>query len=55
MDLIVGSLLEKKVDDAMVGETARCIIADGFYRLRFGDRHFCDVEGQPGSFTRGKF
>lgn len=55
MDLIVGALLEKLAGDGMVGETARCIIADGFYRLRYGDRFFCDVEGQPGSFSQGMY
>jgi len=53
IDLIVGSLLEPNVKGGMVGETARCIIADSFYRLRYGDRHFCDVQDQPGSFTQG--
>lgn len=51
--MLAGALLEPNVEDAMVGETARCIIADGFYRLRYADRFFCDVENQPGSFTDG--
>ncbi|XP_026823507.1 chorion peroxidase-like isoform X2 [Rhopalosiphum maidis] len=51
IDLIVGALLEPLVDDGMVGETARCIIADGFYRIRYGDRFFFDVQDQPGSFS----
>lgn len=53
VDLLVGCLLEPTVDDSMIGETTRCVLADGFYRLRYGDRFFCDVEGQPGSFTPG--
>jgi len=53
IDLLVGALLEPNVDGGMVGETARCIIADGFYRIRYGDRFFCDVENQPGSFAKG--
>jgi len=52
--LLVGALLEPLADDAMVGETARCIIADGFFRIRYGDRFFCDVKDQPGSFSKGK-
>ncbi|XP_050540462.1 peroxidase-like [Daktulosphaira vitifoliae] len=51
IDLIVGILLENPAKDSMLGPTARCIIADGFYRYRYGDRFFFDVEGQPGSFT----
>lgn len=55
VDLIVGLLLEKLSDGAMVGPTAQCLIADGFYRLKAGDRFFYDVLGQPGSFTLGKY
>ncbi|XP_025198953.1 peroxidase-like [Melanaphis sacchari] len=55
IDLVVGSLLEPLVDGGMVGETARCIIADGFYRTRYGDRYFCDVQNQPGSFSPEQF
>ncbi|KAL4142192.1 hypothetical protein QTP88_004701 [Uroleucon formosanum] len=51
IDLIVGLLLEKHSDGAIVGPTARCLIADGFYRYKAGDRFFYDVQGQPGSFT----
>lgn len=55
VDLIVGLLLEKTSDGAVVGPTTRCLIADGFYRYKAGDRFFYDVQGQPGSFTPGKF
>lgn len=54
IDLIVGLLLEKLSDGALVGPTARCLIADSFYRFKAGDRFFYDVRGQPGSFTPGK-
>lgn len=55
IDLIVGLLLEKICDGAIVGPTTRCLIADGFYRYKAGDRFFYDVQGQPGSFTPGKY
>lgn len=51
---MVGILLEKLSDGAIVGPTAQCLIADGFYRFKAGDRFFYDVQGQPGSFTPGK-
>ncbi|XP_025410681.1 peroxidase-like [Sipha flava] len=51
IDLIVGLLLEKISDGAIVGPTTRCLISDGFYRYKAGDRFFYDVQGQPGSFT----
>jgi len=53
IDFIVGALLEIPAEGAKVGPTARCIIADSFYRYKVGDRFFYDVRGQPGSFTPG--
>lgn len=40
IDLVVGSLLEPIIPGAWVDETTRCILADGFYRIRYGDRFF---------------
>ncbi|CAI6365415.1 unnamed protein product [Macrosiphum euphorbiae] len=54
IDLMVGLLLEKHSDGAIVGPTTRCLMADGFYRYKAGDRFFYDVQGQPGSFTDGQ-
>ncbi|XP_050443430.1 peroxidase mlt-7-like isoform X2 [Adelges cooleyi] len=51
IDYHVGILLEKPLNDSMVGPSAACVIADTFYRLKNGDRFFYDVENQPGSFT----
>ncbi|VVC25641.1 Haem peroxidase,Haem peroxidase, animal type [Cinara cedri] len=51
VDLIVGALLEPPCFGAQVGPTARCIITDVFYRIRYADRFFFDVENQPGSFS----
>eukprot|EP00102_Acyrthosiphon_pisum_P024336 XP_016661546.1 PREDICTED: peroxidase mlt-7-like [Acyrthosiphon pisum] len=48
IDLLVGALLEKHADDAMVGPTMRCIIREQFVRTRIADRYFYDV---PGVFT----
>lgn len=55
IDLLVGALLEAPVDGGTVGPTAQCILADVFYRVRFADRFFCDVQGQPGSFSRSVY
>ena len=49
----MGALLEPPVDGGTVGPTAQCLIADVFHRIRFGDRFFFDVKGQPGSFSPG--
>lgn len=48
---MVGLLLEKHVEGAMVGPTARCLIADGFLRFKAGDRYFYDTQDKSGSFT----
>lgn len=53
MDLLVGALLEEISPGAMVGPTAKCILTDVFYRIRYSDRYFYDVDGQPGSFSSG--
>ncbi|XP_022170843.1 peroxidase-like isoform X2 [Myzus persicae] len=54
IDLLVGALLEPPVDGGTVGPTAQCIIADVFHRVRFCDRFFFDVRGQPGSYSEAQ-
>ena len=44
--MFAGLTLEKKFEDALIGETFICLIADVFARLRFGDRFFYDLEGK---------
>jgi len=40
-------------EGSMVGPTTRCILSDSFFRYKYGDRFFYDVQGQPGSFSQG--
>ena len=54
VDLFVGLTLEEEFDDALIGETFICLIADVFARLRFGDRFFYDLKGQKGSFEENQ-
>ncbi|VVC24327.1 Haem peroxidase,Haem peroxidase, animal type [Cinara cedri] len=51
IDLHVGALLEAPEEGSLVGPTTRCILSDSFFRYKYGDRFFYDVQGQPGSFT----
>ena len=52
IDLFVGMTQETpEQKDSMVGRTFLCLIADGFARLKKGDRFFYDVEEQCGSFS----
>ena len=52
IDLFIGMSVEEP-ENALVGSTFRCLIADQFARLKKGDRYFYDLERQSGSFTPG--
>lgn len=53
IDLWVGGLLEKSVDDGIVGITFAEIIADQFSRFKHGDRYFYEYNSKinPGAFA----
>ncbi|XP_037076974.1 chorion peroxidase-like [Pollicipes pollicipes] len=51
VDLFVGGLGEIPAKDAVVGPTFRCLIAQGFFDVRYGDRFFYDNGGFRHSFT----
>ncbi|KAF0303786.1 Chorion peroxidase [Amphibalanus amphitrite] len=51
VDLFIGGLAEAAADDALVGPTFRCVIAQQFFGLRYGDRFFYDNGGMVHSFT----
>ena len=53
IDLFIGMAAEEP-ENALVGNTYRCLIADQFSRLKKGDRYFYDLKDQDGSFTAGK-
>jgi len=44
IDLLIGALLEKHADGAMVGPTMMCIIKEQFVRTRVADRYFYDID-----------
>ena len=39
IDLFVGGFLEQRDLDAILGPVFRCIVADTFEKLKFGDRY----------------
>lgn len=53
VDLYVGLLLEKKHKE-YVGLVGRQIIAEQFYRTKFGDRFFYSLHGAAHPFSLGK-
>ncbi|XP_076681835.1 peroxidase isoform X2 [Andrena cerasifolii] len=51
VDLIVGGMAERPVDDGLLGPTFRCLIYEQFSRSRRTDRYFYDSIYQPYPFT----
>lgn len=54
VDLLVGGMSERAVDDSVLGFTFRCIIGEQMLRTKKGDRFFYDVPSQRSSFTEGR-
>lgn len=52
VDLVTGVVLEKR-DNSLLGVVARCIMAEQFHSLKYGDRHFYSFAANPDGFTRG--
>ncbi len=53
IDLFIGGVNEGRVKGAFVGPVFQCLIAHQFLNLKRGDRYFHDLEGKPGSFSKG--
>lgn len=53
IELYVGGMLENPVQDAMVGPTFQCLIAEAFYRYKYGDRFFYEHRNVMGQFSKG--
>ncbi|XP_015121636.1 peroxidase isoform X2 [Diachasma alloeum] len=51
VDLIVGGMVEKPVEDSILGPTFRCLLSEQFARTRWTDRYFYDSMAQPRPFT----
>ncbi|CAL7938603.1 unnamed protein product [Xylocopa violacea] len=51
VDLIVGGMAERAVEDGLLGPTFRCLISEQFSRTRRTDRYFYDSVYQPYPFT----
>ncbi|XP_045583395.2 salivary peroxidase/catechol oxidase isoform X1 [Procambarus clarkii] len=51
VDLFAGGLSETPIPGSLLGWTFLCVVGDQFARLKFADRYFYDLGGQPGSFT----
>ncbi|KAL1438785.1 hypothetical protein MTO96_047714 [Rhipicephalus appendiculatus] len=54
VDLFTAGISEFPVPGGVVGPTFACILANMFYRLKYGDRFYYEHGAQAGSLTRGQ-
>lgn len=54
IELMVGVLLEKRYGNEM-GKIGGCIVAEQFYRHKYGDRFFYSHPNGPYPFTKSEF
>lgn len=52
MDALAGTLMERR-DHSLLGIVARCLAAEQFHHLKFGDRYFYSFPHSPTAFTGG--
>ncbi|PSN56140.1 hypothetical protein C0J52_03325 [Blattella germanica] len=51
VDLFIGGMAERPIDDSPLGYTFRCILGEQFVRTKKGDRFFYDVPNRKNSFS----
>ncbi|XP_058794605.1 peroxidase-like isoform X2 [Phymastichus coffea] len=51
VDLVIGGMAERPIEDAILGPTFRCLISMQFLKSRRTDRYFYDAADQPKPFT----
>lgn len=51
VDLIIGGMLERPMEDGLLGPTFSCLLFEQFARTRRTDRYFYDSAFQPQPFT----
>lgn len=54
IDLYVGGLAEKRIVGNTVGPTFNCLMGENFKQIKYTDRYFYEMGGQPHSFSSGK-
>lgn len=54
IDLLVGGMLEKPIENTLFGPVILHILREQFYRLMVGDRYFYSNKNQTYPFTKGK-
>lgn len=52
MDALAGVLMERR-DHSLLGIVARCMAAEQFRNIKYGDRYFYSFSESPTKFTKG--
>lgn len=55
VDLLTGTLLEKKEETIFYGRVGRCIVSEQFYRFKYGDRFFYSFVLPKSKYELGLF
>jgi hypothetical protein len=54
IDYLVGGMLERIIPGTLTTPSFRCVLGEGFFRYKSGDRFFYEYDIAPGAFTPGK-
>lgn len=54
IDYLVGGMLERIIPGTLTTPSFRCVLGEGFFRYKAGDRFFYEYDTAPGAFTPGK-
>lgn len=53
IDVYVAALLEAPLGGSIAGSTLNCLLGEQFNQIKFVDRYFYELGGQPHSFSTG--
>jgi len=54
VDYLVGGMLERIIPGTLTTPSFRCVLGEGFFRYKVGDRFFYEYDISPGAFSPGK-
>lgn len=54
IDYLVGGMLERIIPGSLTSASFRCVLGEGFFRYKAGDRFFYEYDTAPGAFSPGK-
>lgn len=55
IDYLVGGMLERIIPGTLTTPSFRCVLGEGFFRYKAGDRFFYEYDISPGAYSPGKY